>query len=411
MTAPPNREDLLRASTVFCMMPWIHMQIRPDGKVSPCCLAEGRPVGDLHESTLREIWNSEELKRIRLGMMRSEMIPECAKCYETEAHGGSSYRMGVNYLYAHHFPAVSSTGEDGTVSSLNMPLMDIRFSNICNFRCRTCNSTASSSLYEEELVLYGRLDHPKILTPTRDFKSLWNQVEPLLANVEEVYFAGGEPLISVGVRRILEELVKRESWHVRLRYNTNFSKGGFYRQDLMEKWNRFDSVTVEASLDGMHERGEYLRKGQRWADVVECREKMSRICPRVRFIIDPTLCAMNVLHFPDFHRDWIEKAYITPNDIHINLLMDPTEYRIQILPKRLKQEVVGKYRSHIDFLAREYGESARAAIGQLEAALRFLDAEDLSCHLDEFRRRIKAFDRLREEDFCGVFPELRELFE
>ncbi|MDD5629404.1 MAG: twitch domain-containing radical SAM protein [Elusimicrobia bacterium] len=409
-TSPPDRDVLLKASTAFCLMPWIHLQVRPDGKVFPCCLAEGSPVGDLHGATLRDIWNSESLRRIRLGMMRSETSPGCAKCYETEAHGGTSYRMGVNLLYAHHFPAVLSTEEDGSVARLALPLLDIRFSNICDFRCRTCNSTASSSWYEEELVLYGRLGHPKILTPTEDFESLWGQVEPLLDTVEEVYFAGGEPLVSAGARRMLDGLVQRGSRQVRLRYNTNLSKGGLRRQDLMEAWNLFDSVTVEASLDGMRERGEYLRKGQRWADVVECRETMARICPRVRFIITPTLSAMNILHFPDFHRDWIEKRYIAPSDIHINLLMDPAEYRIQILPKRLKHEAAEKYRDHIDSLARGHGESAREAIAQLEAALRFLDAEDLSGHLDDFRRRTRALDRLRKEDFCAVFPELRELF-
>ena len=77
--------------------------------------------------------------------------------------------------------------------------------------------------------------------------------------LEEIYFAGGEPLIMEEHYRILKKLDERKMYHVRLKYNTNFSQMTFKKLDVMEIWNRFESVKIGASLDGMGKRGEYLR--------------------------------------------------------------------------------------------------------------------------------------------------------
>ena len=74
--------------------------------------------------------------------------------------------------------------------------------------------------------------------------------------------------------RILKKLDERKMYHVRLKYNTNFSQMVFKKLDVMEIWNRFESVKIGASLDGMGKRGEYLRKGQSWEQVEENRKRI-----------------------------------------------------------------------------------------------------------------------------------------
>jgi hypothetical protein len=353
------------------------------------------PLGTLRESTLKELWDSEGIRRLRLRMLRGERSPQCAKCYELEGSGLPSPRQRVNRDFAHHFPAATATSEDGTCGGLRMAYMDVRFSNLCNFRCRTCCPELSSAWQEAGGVR----------TPTRDPEELWRQLEPLLPGLEEVYFAGGEPLLMEEHYRLLERLVELELFHVRLLYNTNFSVTVSKGRNAMRLWDLFKTVRVGASLDAMGKRGECLRKGQDWDAVVRNRERMSATCPRAEFHIAATWSAMNALHLPDFHAEWVRKGYIRPGDLHLNILLCPEEYRAQVLPERLKRRVAERVEAHL----RDLGREAEGVAAQYRAALAFMNAEDRSGELGRFRERTLALDRARGESFAETFPELAEL--
>ena len=56
---------------------------------------------------------------------------------------------------------VRSTHEDGSVDGVNMTYMDIRFSNICNMRCRSCGPDLSSQWFNDAV------DSEFNMTPTQ----------------------------------------------------------------------------------------------------------------------------------------------------------------------------------------------------------------------------------------------------
>ena len=46
-------------SKVFCMMPWVHTHIWPNGNAFPCCMSDSDIVyGNLNDNSLEEIWNN-----------------------------------------------------------------------------------------------------------------------------------------------------------------------------------------------------------------------------------------------------------------------------------------------------------------------------------------------------------------
>jgi hypothetical protein len=182
----------------------------------------------------------------------------------------------------------------------------------------------------------------------------------------------------------------------------------FQGRDVMRLWDRFETVFVSASLDAMGARGEYLRKGQRWAQVLENRERMARDCPRAQFQIAPTVGVMNVLHLPDFHRDWIERGHIGPDALQLTPLIGPRHYNIRILPKPLKRRVAERYAEHVSWLER-FGEGSREAAAQFRAVVEFMTAGDIPGELENFRERTRRLDLIRGERFAEVFPELSEL--
>ena len=71
-------------SKVFCMLPWVHMHLWPNGDTYPCCLAESRmPVGNSHKNSLQELWNNKNMKNLRNNMLQGRESLECRRCYES----------------------------------------------------------------------------------------------------------------------------------------------------------------------------------------------------------------------------------------------------------------------------------------------------------------------------------------
>jgi sulfatase maturation enzyme AslB (radical SAM superfamily) len=225
--------------------------------------------------------------------------------------------------------------------------------------------------------------------------------------VEQIYFAGGEPLLMEEHYNILEELVRRGRTDVRLIYNTNFTHTDLKGRSVFEYWKQFRSVAVGASLDDSGRRGEYIRKGTDWAVVEQNRRDMLRVCPEVDFYISPTLSIMNARHLPDFHRDWVEKGLIRAQDLNVNILQDPAHYRIDIAPAEYKEELNTKYLNHIMWL-RDQDPLGRATQG-FESAVKFMMATDNTHLIDTFWRKTHELDSIRRENIMEVIPELAAL--
>ena len=406
-----TREEQLKKSRTFCLAPWTHIHTWPNGDVFTCCMAPMEmPVGNLRKNSLKEIWNNEKMRKLRLDLLEGKRVDQCKHCYNLEDVGSYTLRNELNKNFGDHWKTVETTDIDGNVAQLNLPYFDFRFSNLCNFRCRTCGPELSSSWYEDDVAMFGPREANKLDRPYNDPEDLWRQVEPHLDQLEEVYFAGGEPLLMEEHYRILNHLVERKKFNVRLKYNTNFSLMNYKGQDVMRIWDKFDRVMVGASLDAEAERGEFMRKGQRWNQVVKNRERMLEICPRAEFFISPTLGAMNSLHLPDFHRSWVEKGYIKISDININLVQVPTLYRIQVLPQKLKERVRDKYQRHIDEFIVPYSKEGERARHGFEYAVRFMDKEEHQSHIPDFKKRTQKLDKVRKEKFFDVFPELKGVY-
>jgi MoaA/NifB/PqqE/SkfB family radical SAM enzyme len=62
-----DKNHLLNKSKVFCMFPWVHLNVTPKGDIYPCCSNNYTdPVGNTKVITLKEAFNSEKMKELRL---------------------------------------------------------------------------------------------------------------------------------------------------------------------------------------------------------------------------------------------------------------------------------------------------------------------------------------------------------
>lgn len=400
---PIDKEHLLNESKTFCMFPWLHLYASPRGDVYPCCTTtQCDSLGNAKEHTLKEIFNSDKTKQLRLNMLNGIESDICKSCYKLEENSPDSYRNYSKVFFNQHFDdLVSKTNSDGSLDEFKMRMIDIRFSNICNFKCRTCGSDCSSQFAAEEKEL-GR--HDFIILHVDDRKgNVLEEVIEHLDHTDMIYFAGGEPLVTDEHYILLEELIKRNRTDVKLRYNTNASNIKFKNRDLTELWSHFDYIEVACSIDHYGERAELIRHGTDWG-AVENNLLQFRKMDQVIFSISTVLSIFNYPTLHQFYNYLIEKNIILPSDTnhYISLATNPSYFSATALPRRIKDrehihlQNFCEYRSDYDVIAKQVG-----------YAMNFANSADTwEENKYNFLKYNWMRDKLRNEDFLQVFPEL-----
>jgi hypothetical protein len=134
---------------------------------------------------------------------------------------------------------------------------------------------------------------------------------------------------------------------------------------------------------------------------------MLETCPNVDFYISPTLSILNAMHLTDFHYDWVSKEFIRPQDLNINILQDPSYYRIDIAPPEYKQQIKQKFEQHLEWL-RPQDSLQRATVG-FESAINFMMSTDNTSLIPKFWNKTQELDSIRKENLLEVIPELKAL--
>ena len=192
-TLREDQQNRLMKSKTFCMIPWTHIHGFPTGEAYPCCLGEMQhPIGNMRTNTLEEIWNGDAYKDMRQNMLNDNSCKECTRCYEQEEQGFFSMRNSSNKHFGHHIDKV----DQGVNPDFKLVYWDIRFSNQCNMKCRSCGPMFSSLWYDDHVKMHGKApNHKRIEWAGKNKNDIWEQMIPHIDCIEQIYFAGGEPLI------------------------------------------------------------------------------------------------------------------------------------------------------------------------------------------------------------------------
>ena len=268
------------------MAPWTHTYLSPQTERRLCC-ASREPAQNFEQYidttlgtgryipiTLEQHWNSEHMRSVRRRMMAGETLPECDVC-NSKLLNTDVYRSYFNRLFGHLRDQIAQT-TDATGRTTMLPVSwDYRFSNLCNFKCRMCGDMLSSS-WETEQRQHGMTDWtnpknnwmiPEVKQQITQFQD--TQIEAEFAEaveqhrVEEIYWAGGEPLMYEQHWRYMARIIELgDGPRVYVRYNTNLSRVNY------GSWNLYRDILsgvrdwqICASLDGTGPTGEYIRTG------------------------------------------------------------------------------------------------------------------------------------------------------
>lgn len=276
----------LDKSHTLCMAPWTHTYLSPQTERRMCCASRepaqsfeqyidtAAGTGTYTPITLDEHWNSDHMRSVRRRMMAGETLPECDVC-NSMLLNTDVYRTYFWHLFKHKYNDIAATTDESGYTTMKPVSWDYRFSNLCNFKCRTCGDMLSSA-WETEQKQNEMTDwsnpkngwmRPEIRTQISTFQD--QQIEAEFAQaveehrVEEIYWVGGEPLMYEQHWRYMRRIVElNDGGRVYARYNTNLSRVDYrgcnlYRDILscIRDWQ------ICASLDGTGATGEYIRTG------------------------------------------------------------------------------------------------------------------------------------------------------
>ena len=294
--------------------------------------------------------------------------------------------------------------------------MDIRFSNLCNMKCRSCGPSCSSQWAQEFMDNRGEemfkkyFPNQKIVINNNEDQQFMAKLKPYLRDVTEVYFAGGEIIITPEHYECLDYWVENDLCdQVELTYTTNFSSLKYKKDvDLIAYWKKFPQLKIWASLDAHGEVAECIRKGTDWDRIVRNIKEVKEQVPHAQFQITPTISIWNVFDFPDFFDYMVDNGFIdTKSSPRFNLATNPWYANIMILPKHVKRRLVELYRVYQE----RYKDNIDIYNGFKMIIYNLSVGDENKGGILEFKQFNDELDQFRDEKFEDLVPEIKEVYE
>ena len=406
----------------FCVLPWVHSFVSAVGDVYPCCFLAREAgddntlsykLGNLSQEKAKSVYNNNNISQLRRDILQNNPPPACYKyCLNSESAGGMSYRKWANSEY------FNLIDENKINSSDKLPIKywHVGFSNTCNFRCRSCNPSASCSIDKE---FSKNVDKYPVLLDNNNGSINYNpenfindklldQLKKNYKDIEVLQFHGGEPLLQPQMWELLNFLIEKKKTNIKLQYNTNCSILKYKTQSIFDILKNFqpENIMVQCSIDEVEERAELVRKGTKWNIVKNNVLQIlnSNTCITLMGI---TASCLNVFRLPFILRYMIKHSMISPKhhwtNFYVNPVDEPSYYSLAVIPTDYREKIIkdiedvcDEYKHFCNFKSKLLTiiHILKTLPYNREAAQRFVD-------------HTAALDAIRKENTYDIIPETR----
>lgn len=404
-------------------MPFIHQNIKQEGKVAACWRYPDR-IGDYRKQSLQEIWNSDETKELRRALLNGERPVGCRSCWDFEDSGVASTRETCNETYSKSYKIDFEQVVNKVAEDYSMPYepqsIEIRFDNTCNLRCRHCSPTYSSQWevlafkdpeVKEFFVKWGagRLEKKHISLPQDSFE----QFKTAIPYLKEVLVAGGEPLQQKKHWEMIEAMSGYEQ-NITLSYNSNLSALGIGNYNVLDYWPKFKKIILRVSIDGDNNTFSYFRTNGDIQQVIANVQKLHEL-KNIEMSLTTTISIYNISRLVDIVK-FVNRA---GGLFHTSIVQYPKAINPKVLPADIKSKITADWKDFkADIDNEEYWlhpqwsnpklveQQKRRIIRYGDYAVNYMNAEDYSADLAETAEFIEFMDKYAQTEFTEVFPEL-----
>lgn len=397
----------------FCVAPWLSSHISTFDDIIPCCIykAEGKPFGKTREGVpFLDHYNSEKAVQVRKDLWNGKKVSGCQECWFREKTG-YSYRNSLNSRLSKYIDEViDNTNDDFTLKEPKFRMLDLRFDNKCNLRCRMCTPSFSSALYKEYKDLGFRFQTKMdsayhIAVDDNEFQFIIDQ----LKFTKILFFAGGEPLTQDKFYQILQHCIDNDlAKDITLWITSNCTKLKYKKYDLVKMLREFSNVELTGSVDAYGERANYMRYPSKWDDVESNILTMIHSVKNLKFIACPTIQIPNVYHVFDLYKYFLTNGICKTGDIHFNILTQPDHFNIKNLPEHHKRKILDKLDEMAIWLENSEYSTHFADKQQFDLLKSMLIQEPELESNEKFITRTDKVDKYRGNDFWSAFPEFND---
>lgn len=353
----------------FCIMPFMHMSTTTNGEYRLCCRSQKvteinhnrihemfpelitAPTGNL---TPKDIWQSNTYNEIRSDLVNGQRNRRCRACWRLEDKGIVSLRQTQNLERVERYADfVKEWAETGNVD-WRVPIFEFKLSNICNLRCRMCWPKDSTPWmrswdrvkhlhpdgdrdYLDTIIEVNNMRRNPMLNLFSSSNVFVNDLMENLEHIEEMEFAGGEPLLDPLHFKLISQIPNPEN--VILKYSTNLTNLEFKNgRNVLDIWRNFAGIRLTISIDGYRELNSMIRHGSDWdilkQNIKQCKQVLGHKLQTIRG--STTISAMNALHLTetmdaienDLGIRWHTSRLTVPEFLHANVL-DPEHLKQQ----------------------------------------------------------------------------------
>ena len=387
----------------FCYAPWNHLYINPDSKLMPCCIYTDRneEFPDLNEVSIEEAYNHPRMVELRKELIEGKVPAGCFRCEAQIKIGMGSYRSKMNSYGKESLPEIKL---DGTVDpdKIKPDMLDIRFGNLCNLKCRTCSPTYSSSIAVEHNKMYPG-DSVKILYDLKN--TTVDKIFSKLESVKHIYIAGGEPLIEENNYVLLERLIEK-NLKPTLLYNTNLTNINFKDKNLIDLWKHFPGLEIIVSIDGYGEVNDYIRSGSNYEVILENIRYIKEQLPNTRISVNSVASVLSMESIPDLVKDLMTKDLVSPINMMFGICHHPVEYEITVFTKETKNLIKKKYDEFYIWLAKNSKNLNINYINKCKGIVQHMMSKDDSHLLPITIEKLTSLDQFRGVDYRKVIKNL-----
>ncbi len=395
----------------LCMAPFSYITFDSAMNVSPCP-ALGGGVWNFKGQTILEVWNNVTLTEFRQHMLdnkRHETI--CQRCWSEEADGMKSERLMLWDI--NNDPTGTSTNLVGSgqtpVSQLQNdrykdgPLqVIIKISNVCNLRCRSCNSADSYTLSIEGKYYSENYDIlPKnnfYLKSTERHRFTDDQIDEIAdvcSRATRIEFYGGEPLYDHQCEHLLTRIANNGvAENITINISTNITKQ--LNDEFVRVLAKFKHVNINLSIDGWGNHFTYLRHPGNWDDVYNNIKYFVNLLETsdINLSLLPvcTVTSMNVYYLPELITNLREHF-----DLPVFLILSyyPIYFSIKHIPDPIANQIIEKLTGF--------------ELHDLTPVINRLANKGNKDQWQLFQKWTAMIDQYRGESFADTFPEYYKL--
>jgi hypothetical protein len=326
------------------------------------------------------LWYDTPLQTIRKTNNENIWLDGCWQCQHIESAGLKSFRQSM----------IEGLGVEKKLSGPQR--IDLLFDRSCNLACRTC--VPECSTFWEKHLRDNNLLKNYIPVTNDNFNTIKRLLETLdLSNLKQVQFCGGETLMGSSywkTAELIADLVPNAKDKILLGFQTNAT------QPIDEKYykllEKFKLVKLMLSIDGTHDRFEYLRWPANWNQIVDNISNLREKLPgNVMFFVQECTSNLNLFYFGEVE-NWIRANFDT------NRFGDTVDHTTQLANHKYL---------NVNNITQEYVDAIKNT-----RMFQFIspDWKENPTQIQEFIAKTEQFDKIRDQNWRKTFPEVAEFY-